>query len=401
MNDSEKQAGGAWRHLTGQLAEVGDSIRELAATFADPADEADFERVLAMTFAQAYWMNFHADPAAPEFLPFIGQLIPSGAINPDTLYYSARLDPGGVYRLTGDRGTIRMLDFQLGQRQPGFPGQSGARTASIDGDSLTLDAEGRFDLVISREPVEHAGDWRPLPPETGSLLMRQVSYDWAGERDARVAIERLDAPVARPRPTAAETRALLGRLAEHMLIYQKQFLGYKAQVRALGPANRLHRRIRTETGGEGQGGGMGGQVIYHGNFDLADDEALLIETAIPERCHYWNIQVTDQLHLAIDPLFHQASLNGFQARLDADGRFRAVISLRDPQVPNWLDPAGHRLGGIIGRWTRSSDAPVPEARLVKLDRLRDHLPPDTPVVSAEAREQQVRARSRALQWRRR
>jgi len=366
-----------------------------------PDDEAELDRLLAMTFAQAYWMNFHADPAAPEWLPFISQLIPSGAINPDTLYYSVQIDPEGSYRLTGDRGTIRMLDFNLGQRQVGSDGQSGARTGSIDGDSLTLDADGNFDLIISKERPANAVDWRPMPPGTGSLLMRQVSYDWENERDARVAIERIDLSIMRPRPSAAETQRHLNRLPDHMRIYQQQFMGYKAQVRALGPANQLHTRIRHEKGGAGTGGGLGGQIIYHGNFDLAEDEALLVETAIPSECFYWNIQVTDRLHLAIDPVYHQTSLNGHQALLDADGKFRAVISVRDPGVPNWLDTAGYSSGGIIGRWTRANGAPVPDTRVVKLAELRDHLPSDTPIVSAEEREERVRQRSRAMQRRRR
>ena len=36
----------------------------------------------------------------------------------------------------------------------------------------------------------------------------------------------------------------------------------------------------------------------------------------------------------------QSSLNGHQAVLDPDGVFRAVISARDPGVPNWLDTGG-------------------------------------------------------------
>ena len=43
----------------------------------------------------------------------------------------------------------------------------------------------------------------------------------------------------------------------------------------------------------------------------------------------------------IDYANHQSSLNGFQAVLDDDGVFRAVVSARDPGVANWLDTAGH------------------------------------------------------------
>ncbi len=35
-----------------------------------------------------------------------------------------------------------------------------------------------------------------------------------------------------------------------------------------------------------------------------------------------------------------------QAVLDADGKFRAVLALTDPVVPNWLDPVGNTRGKL-------------------------------------------------------
>jgi hypothetical protein len=40
-------------------------------------------------------------------------------------------------------------------------------------------------------------------------------------------------------------------------------------------------------------------------------------------------------------------------------------------------------------------------RIVDAATVRDHLPPDTPVVSADARQQMLRRRLRASQWRHR
>lgn len=368
----------------------------------DPDDAvlADAERTIAMTFAQGYWMLFHGLAEYPEWLPFIGFLYPSGAINPDTTYDVCRIDPAGTYRISGDRGTVHLLDFQLSEGLPGLREHSGARTGGFNTDDLTFDDMGQFDVVLSRErPAAHTGDWQRLPEGTGSILMRQVRYDWATERGARVAIERLDLPPRQIAPDLATVRARIDAIPDYVRRYQRQFMGYKRQVRDLGPPNVLHHRVRKEKGGAGEGGGMASQVIYHGNFSLATDECLLIETDLPRTCAYWNIQITDELHCAIDAMRCQSSLNGFQATLDDDGRFRAVICAVDPGVPNWLDTAGRPRGGIMGRWTYADSAPIPSTEVVKIAALRDRLPAATPAVSPEERDQALRARLRAAQWR--
>ena len=67
--------------------------------------------------------------------------------------------------------------------------------------------------------------------------------------------------------------------------------------------------------------------------------------------HWWE---------TIDYANHQSSLNGFQAVIDDDGFFRAVVAGRDPGVTNWLDTAGHRQGPMIFRWLRRR--PMPPCR---------------------------------------
>ena len=68
---------------------------------------------------------------------------------------------------------------------------------------------------------------------------------------------------------------------------------------------------------------------------------------------------------------------------------------------NWLDPADHKEGGIYGRWFDCDSEPLPIIKRVKLAELRDHLPSDTPVVTAEERAEELRIRVRACQRRRR
>src|SRR4030095_4447797 len=91
-------------------------------------------------------------------------------------------------------------------------------------------------------------------------------------------------------------------------------------------------------------GGVGGvakQFYFEGLFDIAPDEALVIETEMRAQVRYWSIQLADLLSNGLDWFNCQSGLNGHQARLDSDGKFRAVVAMSDPGVPNWLAPLAH------------------------------------------------------------
>jgi hypothetical protein len=104
---------------------------------------------------------------------------------------------------------------------------------------------------------------------------------------------------------------------------------------------------------------------------------------------------------SIDWMNRQSSLNGGQARIDEDGKFRAVIAVDDPGVPNWLDTGGNLEGAIMLRWTGASSGPTPSLTVVDAADLTGRLPVGTPSVSEAEREEVLRARRRSVQWRRR
>lgn len=143
-----------------------------------------------------------------------------------------------------------------------------------------------------------------------------------------------------------------------------------------------------------------GQTYLDGAFQIMDDEALIVETAIPEKCRYWQILLADDRFATIDWVNHQTNLNGFTARRDKDGKFRAVISARDPGVPNWLDTAGEPWGIIQMRWNHCSSTPEPTVRKVAFAEVRKNLPEDTPVVTAEQRQAALLKRRESAQFRR-
>ena len=178
--------------------------------------------------------------------------------------------------------------------------------------------------------------------------------------------------------------------------------GARRIARACARVTRLHgvKRLRggrnrfdEALGGRQQGGSPLGHWFMM-VYDIQPDEALVVEMpAVAAR--YWGIQLASVWGQTTDYSYHQSSLNCAQARLDADGRFRAVIALRDPGVPNWLDPAGLPLGSAVLRFYKADEVVAPGVTRVPLAALRRHLPPDTPAVTPAQRRTQLDARRAA------
>jgi hypothetical protein len=73
-----------------------------------------------------------------------------------------------------------------------------------------------------------------------------------------------------------------------------------------------------------------------------------------------------------------------------------VLCGRDPGVANWLDTAGHSNGAMILRCVRTTTAPTPTARLVKIEDIASVLPAETKTVTSEERASVLERRRRAV-----
>jgi hypothetical protein len=158
-------------------------------------------------------------------------------------------------------------------------------------------------------------------------------------------------------------------------------------------------RRRLEWDVVGGFGGLFGQFYYEGAYELADDEALIIETDYPETVDYASLILTNDVFETTDWYNNHSSLNGSQWRRDADGKLRVVVSAKDPGVHNWLDTSGYPTGVIQGRWTDSSSTPMPTATKVAFDEVARLLPPDTAKITPEERDRIIRDRRAAFQQR--
>ena len=382
-----------WRDYLAEL-EQAEGVLDALADPDDPAQRQEAYKLLFMSLAAGFQTTF-ATADHPDFVPAVSNIMGSVGTNPDFIYASAKIDGGGRYRLSGERGDGLFLMFDFAAGGLGVTEELGPSTGTLDIDTCTL-VDGKFDILLSAErPADHDGDWYRLDPSTISCVVRQAAYDWGTGREARLAIERLDTPVRTSPMLAQEMARRLKLLAAFPRRYAGFALAYCKGQRERGLVNVLEH---DDWAGRG---GLAGQHYYQGLFKLEPGMALVLETELPERVRYWNVQLNDRYWNTIDWLNHQSSLNGGQARIDPDGRFRAVIALEDPAVPNWLDPAGRSEGSLMLRWTEANSGPEPTLTLVPLDQLDRHLHAQTLRVTPEAREKQLRERRRGAQLRRR
>jgi hypothetical protein len=387
-------------------AEFLDAVRDLperilarlpAEQRDDPQLRAEAGRLALSAVASGVIDALTSDPDHPVFIPQISNYITIGQPNADTNYRTAKIAPGGTYRLRGRRGSMNQARVaEAGPRPKQVEGSVnlGAPRPVHDINLLNVDADDRYDVILSpTRPSGYTGDWWQLEPTTNMLLVRMVGSNWGEELEPMLSIERLDVPAPRPRPSAKVHEEKLLGIAASANFIAPLLVDRPHKLRADGFINKLKAVDLTQMGG------LAGQFYFEGAYDLTDEEALIIETKVPEKCVYRSLILTNDLYETTDWYNNQSSLNGAQAAADADGVLRVVVSARDPGVPNWLDTAGYTTGVIQGRWMECSSEPIPVVRKVAVADVRKWLPAGTATITAQQRDKQIRDRRATLQQR--
>jgi hypothetical protein len=123
-------------------------------------------------------------------------------------------------------------------------------------------------------------------------------------------------------------------------------------------------------------GGDNNITYYHSHWKLKIDEALVIESHIPN-CDHWNFQLNNYWMESLDYRYFDVCVNKGNAVLMPDGRVRIVVSASNPGLPNtnWLDTCSHDQGTMCWRWYRAdkphADLPQPQCKVMKLSELKD------------------------------
>ncbi|HQZ01939.1 MAG TPA: DUF1214 domain-containing protein [Thauera sp.] len=300
----------------------------------------------------------------PRFSDPAGGFIKIGGDNPDNVYLSTPIRGDLEYRIRGRRGNVPTINFAT--KNGGYQ-KAGARmlgTGFLDGRELEVDGDGNFEILISanRPP---SGNWLPMAPDSNLLLIRQTFHNRRTEQAAQLHIERLGSTET---PPALDPQVLTSRLmaaAQYTENTVKLFTDWASHFK------REHHST-LPLGDQAMFQAAGGDPnisYYHGYWELADDEAMVIEATVPP-CEFWNFQVDNFWMESLDYHCHRIHLNCHGAHLNPDGSVTIVIAHRDPGHPNWLSTAGHGLGTSLFRLIGAQERPTQfEARVVKFDTL--------------------------------
>jgi hypothetical protein len=380
------------------LPDVEKAVAELTNSWHpdDPQSRADIYRQTLCSLSYSYFAYFHADPEHPDWAPLWNPVYTLQP-NPDDIYLYSPIRGDLTYRVSGNRGTVKLMTFTVRKGLVGLIDDlSDMRHArDLDYRDLDIAADGGFEVIFSArpKPADHKGNWIQVHPEVDMVLVRYRSYDWENEVDPRISIECLDKVPAKPRLDVDQIMARIKAMAGFPARYASVFMKMQNDIKASVGVNRFEPVSYK--------GSLSRQLYLPAVFQFDADEALILETDLPEIREYWNFQLNDPYFNAVEYVYRLSHTNGHFAKVASDGRFYAVISLQDPGVPNWLDPAGFTEGTIYGRWYDCDSHPTPTISRVKFAEIRKHLPADTPTVSAEERAEELRTRVRAAQRRRR
>ncbi len=328
---------------------------------------------------------------------WMGKSIPGsrfGQDNTDNIYRVSTIDPACSYRIKGRFAGPLPIDFSI----CALPAQIGEHMAAdvvgfINMALIDIADDGSF--TIDADPT--ATDGRRNHLDIGrakSLMVRDTMADWSVERPSSLTIERTDAPAEdRYDPKAAAARA-----ADLIKIIAGFFLD-KIQHGMFEVDALNHVPVPVPSGARG---GLITQCATGGYFRLGDEEALVITT---DRlgAGYLGVQNVDMWMISYEYRNRTSSLNHTQAVADADGKFRFIVCASDPGAWNWLDSSGNACGSLLFRWqnlpTGVELAGCISSEVVRLDALRDRLPPETRYVDAAGREAQRDERYRGYMCR--
>lgn len=308
-----------------------------------------------------------------------------GHPNPDYIYWFAPVDDRSHYVITGSTGGLPPIaaEFSLLDAKQVYQG-------NLSVHQIVTDPAGNFTITLDPDPAGERPNHLQSKPGAWQLLVRNVLSDLRAERPMTIRIERLGAT---PPTTEEDDDAVAARVGRHIRKLIDDLLWVNANLVYARPVNRFDEPTIHDGGVYSVS-----QAYAPGHYRLADDEALLFRLTLGN-ADYAVVPVTNVWGGLGHYLDHVGSLGTGRAEPDADGGFTIVVSMVDPGIANWVDPAGQHEGVIFVRWVgfrpENRDRPKPtlECRLLKLAELSALLPAGTRRVTPDERAAQ-RARHR-------
>jgi hypothetical protein len=264
----------------------------------------------------------------------------------------------------------------------------------LSGGDLVLESDRSFTITVDSDPADARPNHIRSAPEAHEFYIRDVMLDWAKDEPNQLSIERLGDPPSTPLLSEDEQAELTASFMLRFAEFTQKITG--GMWRA--PSNDFGLAYSAD-----KGGALRKQVYIGGNFQLDEDQAMVIDVS-DGGAAYFVVPTGNIWGTTFDLVNHTSTLNKAQSVPNADGSYTFVLSRKDPGVHNWIDPCGMSQGILTLRMAefpggRPSDDLSAKSRVVPLSSLRYELPAETKWVSASERAEQLA--ERAASYRRR
>jgi hypothetical protein len=290
---------------------------------------ADGFRFLTQNLSQAFDLALETrNTRHPMIHAFCGPARKLGGDNADFVYLQAWIDGQSVYKITGNKGSARFLNFAVQGPRPEKDAyyNSGAPNlhepfgdtpeANLFGHELKTEWDGSFVLYIGgpkREP-----NWLPTTPGSRKLFLRQGFDRWE-EESAQFRIERIgmDEPRSLPIPeTILESVRWAGDLLTGAM---RDWPDFELRVGSIFGETRINEFPPSRFAGSAEERDQRrGRFIATMHWRLAPDEAFIIE--FENYDGFWMFTNMGTFWNSMDYLYRPVSYTPSRAAVDSDNR---------------------------------------------------------------------------------
>lgn len=359
----------AWySHFIRSLYSSGELVESYSVELSD-LDKREGYRLISRMMALGFDRVLEADnPAAPQFYRLQSAQRKFAGDAPDQLYHAANISGDYRYRITGqlysDEQSANSLNTLLIEASVyggnlSFDGSSNRRLVShIDESNLVTDDQGRFEIILSREP--EGDNWLALADDVKNVLVRRYFAEPQLHDVLPLKIERIDGlSDYQPLTEKQLVKGFLGTAAmvEETVRYWHTWVN---DTRAASGVNQL-----VALKDDGDLLTPAGIKYIQGAWQLKSNEALKISFT-PPNVPYWGFVPMNMWMESFDwhlmPEGLHVSINNYSVTKEADGNVVLYLSEQDPGHKNWIYTQGHSAGLMSFRFARMGEQSLPDIK---------------------------------------
>lgn len=360
MNQTE------WTEFCERLKQAGELMDD-ARTPRDARTQAEGYRYLTRLLRAGLESCVEgSDPRFPVFYSLSHDTVKIGNDNPDNYYLNCCVSSEYDYLIEGEFGEV--THFSLAVKSGSYATTGDMRpTGELTSETIKRDLNGRFQIIVSaNQPADKSANWLAMQANSDNLIIRQYC-NARRERPAQFTISCINAgiaPALNPPRFVENLRRVAGFVENTSTLFNQWINQFKAHPNQL-PANDQEVCIRA---------GGNADIHYHNSYwQIAEDEALLVQPERIPSCRAWNFQLSNYWMESLDYRHYPIVYNQDSAVPDKNGRVTMVVAHQNPgeNYPNWLSTTGHTQGGMLFRWIEADEFPPIHTRVIKFSELQD------------------------------